>query len=74
MDGVYTINIRRYADKDLPLITDEDGTKYFDNKIDLKILRKDGTTFYSRSFSKKRFQVFYKQSIWETWYFSRIHV
>ena len=58
MDAVYTITIRRYADKDLPLITDEDGTKYFDNKIDLKILRKDGTTFYSRSFSKNDFKSF----------------
>lgn len=52
MDAVYTITIRRYADKDLPLITDEDGTKYFDNKIDLKILRKDGTTFIVALFQR----------------------
>lgn len=44
----YTITIIRQADKDLPLVNDEDGRKYYDNKISVKIMRKDGKDFYQR--------------------------
>lgn len=54
----YTIRIKRFADKTLPTTTDEDGKKYYDNKITLEILRKDGTTFFHHTFSKSDFSAF----------------
>ena len=33
MGSVYTIRIRRFADKSLETTTDEDGRKYYDNKV-----------------------------------------
>ena len=58
MGGTYTITIHRYADKDLELAVDEDGRKYYDNKVLLSIKRPDGTTFYDRTFTKNDFKEF----------------
>lgn len=58
MGGTYTITIHRYADKDLELAVDEDGRKYYDNKVQLSIKRSDGTTFYDRTFTKNDFKEF----------------
>ena len=58
MGGTYTITIHRYADKDLELAVDEDGRKYYDNKVQLSIKRPDGTTFYDRTFTKNDFKGF----------------
>ena len=33
----------------------DDNTKYFDNKITVRILRKDGTEFFYRTFLKTDF-------------------
>lgn len=54
----YTLRIRRYADPSMPLTTDEDGRKYYDNRVQLLILRKDGTTFVDRTFTKTDFHAF----------------
>lgn len=51
----YTITIVRKADKGLALVTDEDGRKYYDNQIALRIIRKDGTEFFKRVFTKADF-------------------
>ena len=58
MGGTYTITIHRYADKDLELAVDEDGRKYYDNKVQLSIKRPDGTIFYDRTFTKNDFKEF----------------
>ncbi len=58
MGETYTITIHRYADKDLELAVDEDGRKYYDNKVQLSIKRPDGTTFYDRTFTKNDFKEF----------------
>ena len=58
MGGTYTITIHRYADKDLELAVDEDGRKYYDNKVQLSIKRPNGTTFYDRTFTKNDFKEF----------------
>ena len=58
MGGTYTITIHRYADKDLELAVDEEGRKYYDNKVQLSIKRPDGTTFYDRTFTKHDFKEF----------------
>jgi hypothetical protein len=51
----YKIVVQRHAVTDLPLVQDESERKYYDNKIDLKILRSDGTEFFSRTFTKSNF-------------------
>ena len=56
--GDYTISVKRYADESLPIVKDESGRKYYDNKIDLKISRADGSVFMSRTFQKTDFSQF----------------
>lgn len=56
LDQSYTISIRRYVDKELPEVKDEQGRKYYDNKIDLKITRQDGSSFMSKTFTKDSFR------------------
>ena len=50
----YTIDTQFKADKSLPLISDGEQ-KYYDNRATVKILRKDGTVFFNRTFSKADF-------------------
>jgi len=53
----YKISVKRYVDKSLPLAKDEQGQRYYDNKISLTITRgKDGSTFFDRVFTKGDFQ------------------
>lgn len=54
LDGAYTIETKLTACDSLPQIA-EGATKYFDNIIRLRVVRADGTTFYSHTFSKKDF-------------------
>lgn len=51
----YTVAVDRKADTSLPLVDDGAGNKYYDNRISVKITRKDGTTFFSRTFTKSDF-------------------
>lgn len=52
----YKVVVKREADTSLPLATGDDNTRYFDNKISVKILRKDGTDFFNRTFHKSDFK------------------
>ena len=55
LGGVYTVETKRVADTSLPLI--EDGnTKYYDNKIMIRILRSDGSEFFNHTFTKVDFK------------------
>ena len=56
LGSLYTITIQRHADKDLPMITDSDGKKYYDNKVEVLITRADGTEFFKRTFKKSDFK------------------
>ena len=51
----YKVVMKREVDTSLPLAVVDDNTKYFDNKITVKILRKDGTEFFNRTFLKTDF-------------------
>lgn len=51
----YTVEIHRYSDKELPKTRDEYGVEYFDNHIEVKVLRPDGTEFFGRVFNKQSF-------------------
>lgn len=51
----YAVSISRRADTSLPMITDDTGSKYYDNKITVRVTRPDGTTFFDRTFGKADF-------------------
>ncbi len=51
----YKVIVKRFSDKELPLAKGDDNTKYYDNKITVRILRKDGTEFFNRTFTKSDF-------------------
>lgn len=53
--STYKVIVKREADNSLPLAVGDDNTKYFDNKITVRILRKDGTEFLNRTFLKTDF-------------------
>lgn len=55
LGAAYKITIKRAADKSLDVVTDEDGRRYYDNRISLLITREDGSEFYSRTFTKEDF-------------------
>ena len=50
----YIYTIHREADESLPLVEDEEGTCYADNRYTLAI-QCDGQTFFNRSFTKATF-------------------
>ena len=54
LGAVYTVETKRVADPSLPVIADGD-TKYYDNRITVRILRSDGSEFFNRTFTKTDF-------------------
>lgn len=55
LDGTYTVVVERHADTSLPQAVDEQGNRYYDNRITVRVMRPDGTEFFSRTFSKADF-------------------
>ena len=53
--STYTVEVNRRADSTLTIVKDENGQKYYDNSITVKIIRKDGSEFFNRTFTKKDF-------------------
>ena len=51
----YQVEIVRLPDDSLRMVEDETGQKFVDNRISLRILRSDGSVFFSRSFTKAAF-------------------
>ena len=56
LGSTYKVIVKREADTSLPLAMGDDNTKYFDNKITVRILRQDGTEFFNRTFLKTDFK------------------
>ena len=54
LGAVYTVETKRVADPSLPVIADG-TTKYYDNRITVRILRSDGSEFFNRTFTKTDF-------------------
>ena len=50
--------VERKADESLPLADDGQGNKYYDNRITVKIVRKDGSEFFNRTFVKEDFSAY----------------
>ncbi len=53
----YEITIHREADKQLPIVSDDLGKKFYDNRVDVTITR-DGQDFFKRSYTKEAFESF----------------
>jgi len=51
----FTVYVERKADTKLPVITDEAGNKYYDNKVVVRITAKDGQDVFDRTFTKEAF-------------------
>ena len=62
----YKIVVKRASDSELPIIKLDETTKYYDNKITVRILRKDGTEFFNRTFTKNEFERYLDKHTKET--------
>ena len=51
----YQVVINRVSDDELPMVEDETGQKFIDNRITVRVLRSDGSVFFSRVFTKSDF-------------------
>ena len=58
LDRNYQVEIRRVPDDSLRMVKDETGQKFVDNRISLRVLRSDGSVFFSRVFTKAAFDVY----------------
>lgn len=54
-DRNYSCLVERTADDSLPMVKDEIGQQFVDNRIKVTITRADGSTFFQRVFTKKDF-------------------
>ena len=57
----YQITVERRADTSLPVVTDELGNRFYDNRVEVSILR-DGQPFFKRSYTKDAFSDFLSAS------------
>lgn len=51
----YLVRVERVPGDSLPMVTDDTGQKYVDNRISLSILRSDSTVFMHKTFTKSSF-------------------
>ena len=51
----YEVTVHRQPADSLSMVKDETGQEFVDNIISVKVLRADGSQFYSRTFTKKDF-------------------
>ncbi len=51
----YKVVVERTADTAQPVLKIDDHTRYYDNKINVTILRQDGSEFFNRTFTKTDF-------------------
>ncbi len=53
----FLVKINRQADEDLPII-EQEGRKYFDNKISIYVTKEDGSVFFDKTYTKLDFANF----------------
>lgn len=54
----YTVRMQRVADRSLPIVDDGTGSRYYDNKITLRVTRNDGSDFFAKTFTKSDFNAY----------------
>ena len=62
----YQVDVRRVASDSLPMVKDEIGQEFVDNRITIRILRSDGSVFFSQVFTKAAFEQFLDDDYRET--------
>lgn len=55
MGKPYTVVVERMPSDSLPMVKDEDGQLYVDNRVSLKVIRGDGSVFCTKTFTKASF-------------------
>lgn len=60
----YTVRVSVKCDTSLPLATDG-TTKYYDNRVNISILRADGSSFFNRTFTKSDFKPYVDDSYYD---------
>ena len=58
LDKNYQVEIHRVPDDSLKMVKDETGQEFVDNRISIRILRADGSVFFSRVFTKAAFDTY----------------
>ncbi|MBR5747787.1 MAG: DUF4738 domain-containing protein [Prevotella sp.] len=58
LNKAYQVVVNRMPDDSLRMVKDETGQKFVDNRISLRIIRADGSVFFSKSFTKAAFDGF----------------
>ena len=53
--STYKVVVKRSSDTELPLVKVDENNKYYDNVIQVRVLRKDGSEFFNRTFKKSDF-------------------
>ena len=61
-----TCHIHRAPDDSLRMVKNEQGQKYYDNRITMEITREDGSVFVSKSFTKSSFDEFLDEDYRQT--------
>ena len=62
----YQVEVRRVADDSLRMVKDEDGQKFVDNRITIRVLRSDGSVFFNQTFTKAAFEKYLDDDYRET--------
>lgn len=55
INGSYTVTIKRVPMPSLPMVVNDYGQKYVDNRVTIEIRRPDGSEFFNESFTKSAF-------------------
>ncbi len=55
LDRDYMCTVERLADDSLPMVKDETGQLFVDNRVKVVISRSDGSVFFDRTFTKATF-------------------
>ena len=58
----YSVTIERVASDSLPMVKDETGQQFVDNRITLIITRQDGSTYIRKAFTKSSFASYLDES------------
>lgn len=66
LGSTYQVCVKRQSDTGLPVVKNDGESRYYDNKITVRILRKDGSEFFNRTFTKTNFADFLDKHTQET--------
>jgi hypothetical protein len=54
----YTVEWKRTPDDSLRMVNDEEGQKYIDNRVAIRVVRTDGSVFFQKNFTKSAFSTY----------------